>query len=99
MCLIENGRIGSFGKENYLIWTSSVPNHHTHPFSRSKRQNIDQFIDYFLLLQGQLNVILGLFDETVTNRICKVDKADLIRTTPLKLVFHFILDHVVTHRH
>lgn len=99
MGLLENSRIGSFSKEQDLIGTSSVPHHHTHPLPGSERQDVDQLIDHLLLLQGKLNVILGLLDETVPNSICEVDETDLVRTTPLKLVFDLVLDNIVTDSH
>lgn len=99
MRLFENGRISSFSKEQNLVGTSSVPNHHTHPLPRGERQDIDQLVDYLLLLQGKLNVILGLLDEAIPDCICEVDEADLIRTTPLELVIYLVLHHLVTHYH
>lgn len=99
MRLIENSRISSLSKEQDLIGTSSVPNHHTHSLPGGKRQHIDQLIDHLFLLQGKLDVIFSLLDETIPDRICEVYEADLIRATPLELVFHFVLDDVVTNGH
>lgn len=97
--LLENAGVRSLAVEDDLVGSCGVPDQDTHALPGGKWQHIHQFKHDLLLLYPQLNEIFRLFDETVPNRICEVDEADLIWATSLKLVLLLVLNNVVAYCH
>lgn len=95
MCLLENIRICSFRIDNNLVVFTRILYNHAHPLSTAERNYLHQLINHLLLLESQLNEILSLLYETITNCLCEVYEADFIRTRTLKLVFYLVLYYIV----
>jgi hypothetical protein len=97
MCLLEDVGVGAFGVYNNLIVFACIPNDHTHPLSTSERNNLNQLINYLLLLKFNLNEVFGLLYEAVSDEVSKTYETHLIRTRTLKLVFGLVLYYIMTY--
>lgn len=96
MSLLEDIGVCAFGINNNLIVFACIPNDHTHPLSTGERENLNQLINYFLLLKFNLNEVLGLLYEAVSDEVSKTYETHLIRTRTLKLVFSLVFNYIMT---